>query len=60
MTPELKWPTTNFTPSADELVGDRHALLRIGSVVADGELDLPAEDAAGGVDVGDGLLGAVS
>ena len=29
VTPELKWPTTNFTPSADELVSDRDALLGI-------------------------------
>ena len=44
---------------AGELVGDRDALLGIGDVVADCERDLLAEDAAGGVDVGDGLLGAV-
>ena len=44
---------------ADELVGDRDALLGIGDVVADLERDLLAEDAAGGVDVVDGLLGAV-
>ena len=37
---------------ADELVGDRDALLRIGDVVADLELDLLAIDAAGCVDVG--------
>ena len=41
---------------ADELVGHRHALLRIGHVVALLELDLLAEDAAGLVDVVDGLL----
>ena len=44
---------------SDELVGDRDALLRIGDVVADDELDLLAIDAAGRVDVGDGLLGAL-
>ena len=44
---------------ADELVGDRDAFLGIGAVVADAERDLLAEDAAGGVDVLDGLLGAV-
>ena len=43
----------------DELVGDRDALLRIGDVVADDELDLLAVDAASGVDVGGGLLGAL-
>ena len=41
---------------ADELVGDRHALLRIGHVVALLEGDLLAEDAAGLVDVVDRLL----
>ena len=60
VTPELKWPTTNFTPSADELVGDRDAFARIGAVVADVELDLLAEDAALGVDVGDRLLDALA
>ena len=44
---------------AGELVGDRHALLRIRYVVADHHLDLLAHDAAGGVDVFGRLLGAV-
>ena len=44
---------------ADELVGDRHALLRIGHVVAELDGDLLADDAAGRVDVLDRLLGAV-
>ena len=44
---------------ADELVGNRHAFLRVGAVVADAELDLLAEDAAFRVDVGDRLLDAV-
>ncbi len=44
---------------ADELVGDRDALLRVGHVVADLEGDLVAEDAALGVEVVDGLLGAL-
>ena len=44
---------------SDELVGDRDALLRIGDVVADDEHDLLAVDAAGRVDVGGGLLGAL-
>ena len=43
---------------ADEFIGDRDALLRIGGVVADLDADLLAEDAAGGVDVGDCLFGA--
>ena len=42
-----------------ELVRDRDALLRIGDVVADRKRELLAHDAAGGVDVLDGLLGAV-
>ena len=44
---------------ADELVGDRNALLGIGDVVALLERDLLAEDAAGLVDVVDRLLRAV-
>ena len=59
VTPELKWPIDEFDAVADELVGDRDALLGIGHVVADDERDLLAEDAAGGVDVLDRLLGAV-
>src|SRR5262249_15407174 len=44
---------------ADELVGDRYAFLWIGAVVADEDLDLLPEDAAGGVDVLDRLFRAV-
>ena len=44
---------------ADELVGDRDALLGIGDVVADLDRDLLAVDAAGCVDVLDRLLDAV-
>ena len=44
---------------ADELVGDRHALLRIGDVVADFDFDLLPEDAAGLVDVFGRLLDAL-
>ena len=44
---------------SDELVGDRNALLRIGDVVADRQHDLLAVDAAGRVDVGRSLLGAL-
>ena len=44
---------------ADELVGDGDALLGIGDVVALLEVDLLAENAAGLVEVLDGLLDAV-
>ena len=46
VTPELKWPTTQLDAVADELVGDRNALLGIGDVVALLDLDLLAENAA--------------
>ena len=48
-----------FHAVADELVGDRDALLGIGNVVAGLERDLVAEDAALRVEVIDGLLGAL-
>ena len=48
-----------FHAFADELVGDRHAFLRVGAIVADEDLDLLPENAAGGVDVLDRLLDAV-
>ncbi len=41
---------------AGHLVGDRHRLLRVAGVVADIEIELLAEHAAGGVDVLDGQL----
>jgi hypothetical protein len=41
-------------------VGDGDGLFRIAGVVADFELQLLAEDAALGVDVGDGHLGALA
>ena len=41
---------------AGELVGDRDALLGIGGVVAEVKLDLLAEHAAGGIDVGGRLV----
>ena len=44
---------------ADEFVGDRHALLRVGNVVALLEGDLLAENAAGLVDVLNGLRRAL-
>ena len=40
---------------SNELVGDRNALLRIGNVIAERQLDLLAVDAAGSIDVGGGL-----
>ena len=48
-----------FYAVADEFVGDRNALFGIGAVIADVQLDLLAEDAAGGIDVFDRLLGPV-
>ena len=48
-----------FDPVADEFVGDGHALLGIGNVVANAHGELLPENAAGGVDVRDGLLDAV-
>ena len=44
---------------ADEFVGDRHALLRIGNVVAELDLDLLPENPACLIDVFDGLLDAL-
>ena len=48
-----------FYAVADEFVGDRDALFGIGTVIADVQLDLLAEDAARGIDVFDRLLGPV-
>jgi len=48
-----------FHSIADELVGDRYAFLRVGAVVADEDLNLLPENAAGGVDVRDRLLDTV-
>jgi len=44
---------------SDELVGDGNALLRVGNVVAQHDLDLLAVDAAGSIDVGGSLLDAL-
>ena len=44
---------------ADEFVGDGHALLGVGHVVAQLDLDLLSENAAGLVDVFGGLLDAL-
>jgi len=42
-----------------KIIGDRHALAGIGGIVTDGDGKLLAEDAATGVEVGHGLLGAL-
>ena len=47
VTPELKWPTTNLTPSAANLSATDTPSFGIGAVVADAEHDLLAQDAAG-------------
>src|SRR5262249_40694835 len=46
-------------PGGHEIVGDRYALARVADVVAHTDADLLAEDAAGVVDVGNRLLGAL-
>ena len=43
-----------------EVVGHAHRLLGVAPVVADGQLDLLAQYATLGVDVGDGFLGALA
>ena len=60
VTPELKWPTTNLTPSPTNLLATETPCFGSDDVVALLERDLLAEDAAGLVDVVDGLLGAVA
>ncbi len=35
VTPELKWPMTNFHAVGGKLVGDGDAFLQVGAVVAD-------------------------
>ena len=52
-------PGHELDPGAGHLVRDRHRLLRIAGIVAGGEVELLAEHAAGGVDVGDGHFAAV-
>ena len=59
VTPELKWPTTNLTPSPTNLLATDTPCLGSDTSSPNDELDLLAVDAAGGVDVLDGLLGAV-
>ena len=52
-------PDDELDAVADEFVGDRHALLGIGHVVARLDLDLLPQNAAGLVDVFDRLLDAL-
>ena len=59
VTPELKWPTTNLTPSPTNLLATDTPSLGSARSSPTRQLDLLAEDAAGGIDVGDGLLDAV-
>ena len=59
VTPELKWPMTNFTPSAANLLATDTPCFGSARSSPTLERDLLAEDAAGGVDVLDRLLGAV-
>ena len=59
VTPELKWPTTNLTPSPTNLLATDTPCFGSETSSPTDELDLLADDAAGGVDVLDGLLGAV-
>ena len=59
VTPELKWPMTNLTPSPTILLATDTPCLGSEAIVTEHQLDLLAVDAARGVDVGRGLLGAV-
>ena len=59
MTPELKWPTTNLTPSPTNLLATDTPCLGSDTSSPTDHGDLLAEDAALGVDVLDGLLDAV-
>ena len=52
-------PGDELRAPCGHLVGDRHGLFRIAGVVADGEVELLAEHAAGFIDVGDGHFAAV-
>ncbi len=59
VTPELKWPTTNLTPSPTNLLATETPCLGSETSSPYSSDDLLAEDAAGRVDVLDGLLDAV-
>ena len=59
VTPELKWPMTNLTPSPTNLLATETPCLGSETSSPYETVDLLAEDAAGGVDVLDRLFGAV-
>ena len=59
VTPELKWPTTNLTPSPTNLLATETPCLGSDTSSPTDQLDLLAVDAAGRVDVRGGLLDAV-
>ena len=59
VTPELKWPTTNLTPSPANLLATETPCFGSDTSSPIAERDLLAHDAAGRVDVLDRLLGAV-
>ena len=59
VTPELKWPTTNLTPSPTNLLATETPCFGSETSSPRSTRDLLAEDAAGGVDVGDRLFDAV-
>ena len=59
VTPELKWPTTNFTPSPTNLLATETPSFGSARSSPTATRDLLAEDAAGGVDVLDRLFDAV-
>src|SRR5205807_10450744 len=55
----VEMPDHELHAGGGKIVGDRDALLGVGDVVAVGDRNLLAEDAAGLVHVGDRLLGAI-
>ena len=59
VTPELKWPTTNLTPSPANLLATETPCLGSETSSPNSNRDLLAENAAGRVDVGDRLFDAV-
>ena len=59
VTPELKWPMTNLTPSPANLLATETPCFGSETSSPNSSGDLLAEDAAGGVDVGDRLFDAV-
>ena len=59
VTPELKWPTTNLTPSPTNLLATDTPCSGLEASSPNDSTILLAEDAAGRIDVGGGLLGAL-